>query len=189
MNAHPDHNERRRLMAAAGLLYLVIIACGLYAELGVRTALIVQDDAEATAGRLLASPGLFRSGFVADSLMLFADVAIAVVLYRLLRPVGRTLSLAAAAFRLIQAAILGANLLLYHGALLVLTDGVRGGGLDAAPASRSPTGSTTSSSAVRWSRARPSSAISTSAARWTSSCCRPAWSPPRSRPGWATRSA
>jgi len=60
-------------------------------------------------------------GFVADSIMLLADVAIALVLYILLKPVNRILSLTAAAFRLMQAAILGLNLLNYYAALLLLT--------------------------------------------------------------------
>jgi hypothetical protein len=41
--------------------------------------------------------------------------------YVLFRPVNKTLSLAAAAFRLTQASVLGINLLLYYAALLLLT--------------------------------------------------------------------
>ena len=47
-------------------------------------------------------------------------MAIAVLFYVLLRPVSKTLSLTAAAFRLTQAAILGLNLLNYYAALLLL---------------------------------------------------------------------
>lgn len=93
---------------------------GIYSELFVRSTLIVSGNAPATAGNILASDGLYRSGFLADSVMLLSDVAIAVLFYCLLRPVNPMLALMAAAFRLTQAAVLGFNLLNYHAALLLL---------------------------------------------------------------------
>jgi hypothetical protein len=105
---------------AAGVLYLIIIVSGLFSELFVRARLIVDGDVGATAAHILASMSLFRSGFAADTVMLLSDVAIAVLLYVLLRPVNGTLSLLAAAFRLTQASILGLNLLFYYSASVVL---------------------------------------------------------------------
>ncbi len=52
--------------------------------------------------------------------MLLCDVALAVILYFLLRNVSNILAMTAAAFRLIQASVLGMNLLNYFAALLVL---------------------------------------------------------------------
>lgn len=104
----------------AGGLYLIIIVCGIFGEAYVRASLLVPGDAPATAANILGAEGLFRSGFVADVLMLLSDVAIAVLFYLLLRPVSRTLALMAAAFRLTQAAVLGLNLLNYYAALLLL---------------------------------------------------------------------
>lgn len=106
----------------AGLLYLAIIMCGIFSEVFVRSRLIVTGDATATASNILASTALFRAGFAADTIMLLSDVAIAVMFYVLFKPVGQTLALAAAAFRLTQAAILGFNLLNYYAALLLLKD-------------------------------------------------------------------
>lgn len=108
----------------AGVLYLSIIAFGIFSEVFIRSSLIVAGDASATASNILASPWLFRTGFAADSLMLLSDVAIAVLFYVLLRPVSKTLALTAAAFRLIQAGILGFNLLNYYAALLLLSGDV-----------------------------------------------------------------
>lgn len=105
---------------AAGLLYLLIIACGMSSELIVRSKLIVPDDATMTAINVLASQGLFRAGFVLDTVMLFADVAIAILFYLLFSPVSRALAITAMAFRLVQAALLACALLLYFAALLVL---------------------------------------------------------------------
>lgn len=105
----------------AGLLYLVIIVLGISSEVFIRSNLIVDGDATTTANNILSSSWLFRLGFSADSIMLLSDVAIAILFYVLLRPVNKTLALIAAAFRLIQAAILGFNLLNYYAALLILT--------------------------------------------------------------------
>ena len=100
---------------------MIVIASGLFSELFIRARLIVDGDASATAANILASMWLFRAGFVADTIMLLSDVAIAILLYVLLRPVNGTLTLLAARFRLTQASILGLNLLFYYAASLVLT--------------------------------------------------------------------
>lgn len=104
----------------AGVLYLIIIVCGIAGELFIRGSLIVRGDAAATAASILASPGLFRVGFLADSLMFLCDAGLAVLLFVLLRPVNFTLALLALCLRLTQTAVIAANLLNYHAALLVL---------------------------------------------------------------------
>lgn len=106
----------------AGVLYVVIIVCGLFAELGVRSRLIESGDPAATAQNILDAPMLFRAGLAADIVMFLADVAIAVVLYRLLLPLGRTVSLLAAAFRMTQTAVIGLNLLDMLQAVRILDD-------------------------------------------------------------------
>ncbi len=105
---------------AAGALYLVIIVFGIGAEVFIRGSLIVPGDAAATAANITTHEGLFRAGFAADSIMALADVALAVLLYVLLAPAGKTLALMAAAFRLTQTAVIGLNLLSYYSALLLL---------------------------------------------------------------------
>ncbi|ACL06811.1 conserved hypothetical protein [Desulfatibacillum aliphaticivorans] len=105
----------------AGLLYLLIIILGISAEFFIRAKLIVSGDPVATAENILNFSTLFRMGFWADALMVLADVALAVLLYILFAPVNKNLSMAAAVFRLIQAVILGFNLLNYYAAILTLT--------------------------------------------------------------------
>lgn len=112
----------RPLARPAGALYLVIIVCGIYAEVAVRSQVLVAGDAPATAANLAAAEVLVRTAFVADTLMAAADVGLAVLLYRLLRPVEPTLSLAAAAFRLIQTAVIAANLLNQQAAVSILQE-------------------------------------------------------------------
>lgn len=105
----------------AGFLYLIIIVCGITSEVFIRSSLVVPDDATATASNISASQSLYRIGFILDSIMLIADVAIAIIFYVLFKPVSKILSMTAAAFRLMQAAILGFNLLNYYAALLLLS--------------------------------------------------------------------
>jgi hypothetical protein len=104
----------------AGLLYLVVFACGVFSELGVRSALFAEGDPAATAASVAASEGLFRLGLVSDVVMLLADVGVAILLYAVLRVVDRTLAMLAAAFRLVMSAVIGAALIAYGGALLLL---------------------------------------------------------------------
>jgi hypothetical protein len=119
-----DHTAGASLASArvAGVLYLVIIAFGIFAEVVVRSSLIVDGDAQATAANIRDSEWLFRMGFAADLVVFLSDVAIAIVLFFLFRPVSRVVSALAAAFRLTQTAIIGLNLLSMFGALLILRE-------------------------------------------------------------------
>ena len=105
---------------AAGLLYLAIIICGIFAEFFVRSNLIISGDPIATAANITASETLFRAGIVSDLVMILSDVAIGLAFYVLLKPVSNALALLAAFFRLAQAAALGLNLLnLFFGLKLI----------------------------------------------------------------------
>jgi hypothetical protein len=118
-----DHSTELSPVACAriaGFLYLIIIVCGLFGEVGVRANLIVPGDATATAGNIMASASLVRLGLASDLIAFVSDVAVAVLFYVLLRPVSKTLALVAAAFRLTGTAIYGVNLLNYLAAALVL---------------------------------------------------------------------
>lgn len=117
VNTHESPLNYARI---AGLLYLVIIVCGVTGELALRSALIVPNDAAQTASNILATPLIFHMAFVTDLLMLLADVAIAILLFQMFKSVNQTLSLTAMVFRLVQAAILGFNLLNYSAALFLV---------------------------------------------------------------------
>lgn len=104
-----------------GVLYLIIIVFGFFSEVFIRGNLIVHGDAAATAKNILASEWLFRIGFASDLVIFLCDVAVAVLLYILLKSVSKTGSLTSAGFRLTGTAIYGANLLNYFAALIVLS--------------------------------------------------------------------
>ncbi len=87
------HATPRQLARIAGVLYLICIASGFFAELFVRAKLIVLSDAATTAGNIMASPALYRVGFFADFAALTSGMVIAVLFYRLLKPLSPTLAL------------------------------------------------------------------------------------------------
>jgi len=78
-----------------GVLYAYILVAGTFAALFVRSKLVVSRDAAATAANIMAGESLFRLGFSAELLHLACDVAVAMLLYALLRPVDRHIALLA----------------------------------------------------------------------------------------------
>ncbi|MBX3096334.1 MAG: DUF4386 domain-containing protein [Fimbriimonadaceae bacterium] len=94
----------------AGIGYLVIILCGLFAEFGVRQALFAPGDAFVTARNIRAHEFQFRLGIASDLVMLLADVVVAWALFFYLKTIDRTLSLLAGLLRLVQASVIGASL-------------------------------------------------------------------------------
>ena len=105
---------------AGGALYLVIIVTALFAEAFVRGRLIVSGNAAATAGNIMGSPALFRLGLAADMLNCVLDVAVAMILYALLKPVDRNLALLAAFLRVAADAILGITGIFQLAAIVIL---------------------------------------------------------------------
>jgi hypothetical protein len=105
----------------AGLLLLIIAIVGPFSLLYLPSTLFVPGDATATADNIRASEGLFRLGIVSDSLIFLLEIVLTALLYVLLRPVSRALSLGAAFARLAMTVIMGVNLLPYFTALLLLS--------------------------------------------------------------------
>jgi hypothetical protein len=104
----------------AGLLYLFIIVAAGFGELFVRGRLIQWGDAAATAKNILSSESLFRVGLAGEMLTCVCDVALAMLLYVLLKPVSKNLSLLAAFFRLTFVGIYGVSKLFEIAALVAL---------------------------------------------------------------------
>jgi Domain of unknown function (DUF4386) len=91
------------MVAGLGLLAMAVLAP--FANFYVLQNLIVANDAKATAENILASGGLFRIGLCCFLVVAALDVVVAWALYVLLEPVSRSLSLLAAWFRVVYAAV------------------------------------------------------------------------------------
>ena len=94
VSVSPQHYAR-----LCGVLYLYIIVAGMFAELFVRSRLIVSTDAAVTASNIMANESFFRLGFSGELLHVAFDVGVAVGLYALLRPIDRNIALLAAFMR------------------------------------------------------------------------------------------
>jgi hypothetical protein len=105
----------------AGVLYLIITIAAIVAHMYVPTTLIVPGDATATVDNISNSEMLFRFGGIGSELIvLLSEVILAVLLYVLLKPVNKTLSLVAAVSRLIMTTIHGFNLINYFFVLIIM---------------------------------------------------------------------
>ena len=122
METQLSNKTLKKYGRVTGLLYLVIILCGMYSEMFVRASLIVTGDAASTVTNILANSMLFKTGFISDLIMVMADVAVALTFYVLLKPVNNALAMLAALFRLTQSSILGINLLNHFKASILLSD-------------------------------------------------------------------
>jgi hypothetical protein len=122
MAAQFAEGSPRLVARICGVFYLITIIAGGYAELFVRGSLIVSGDAAATAHNIASSGQLWRIGFAADGIGFMAYIVVTFLLYELLKPVNRGISLLAAFFSLAGCAIGGMSAL-FHLAALYWLDG------------------------------------------------------------------
>lgn len=109
------------LVRYAGLLYLIIIVCGIGAELVLRGPLLDFGSASGTAEAIRTGASAFAAAIGADLVMAVADAALAILLYILFRPFAPGLALAAMVFRLIQSVLIAANLMNMQAAWLLIS--------------------------------------------------------------------
>jgi hypothetical protein len=111
-------NKTARL---AGLLYLLLIVFGVFAEFFVRQRLIVPGDAIATANNIMASESLFRIGFVCDLIATTVWLLLPLALYKLFKPVNENQASVMVIFVVIGVAIQYLNMLNQFAVLLLLS--------------------------------------------------------------------
>ena len=104
----------------AGAFYLLTILTGVFAQGFVSARLVVPGDAAATANNILSHDGLFRLGFAIYMLEMVSQIIMTVLLYDLLKPVNRSVSLLAAALGLVGCGIKTFSRLFYFAPLLIL---------------------------------------------------------------------
>ena len=101
-----------------GVLYLIIIAAGIFGEFFVRGKLIVSGDT--TVNNIMNSQLLWRTGIASDLIMHVCDLPLMLIFYVLLRPVNKNLALLALLFTMIQTAVLVATKLNLFTPLILL---------------------------------------------------------------------
>jgi hypothetical protein len=120
MNTKEKINPNK-IARTTGALILILAVFSGFSMLYVPSSLIVPGDAATTANNIIASEGLFRAGIASDSVVFLIEIVVVVLLYVLLKPVSKTLSLVAAVSRLGMTIIQGINLLNHFFALLLLS--------------------------------------------------------------------
>lgn len=103
----------------AGILWLIVIVAGGWAFF-VPFSLIVRSDVTATAANILASEQSYRLAFVANLIAGACYVGVTVILYELLKPVNRTLSMLAAFLGMVGMAGVAAASAMYFAPLILL---------------------------------------------------------------------
>ena len=110
----------QRYARIAGALFLLSMVAGGFGEAYVPSKLIVSGDAAATAANLRNFDFLYRLGFASFLIESLCDTALALLLYVLLKPVNKQLSLLAAFFGLMATATFAFAELFYFAPQLIL---------------------------------------------------------------------
>ena len=123
--------ESPRLLARlAGVFFLLTIVGGIIAQGFISERLIDFRDAGTTANNILANKGLFQIGFTIYLIEMACQVVAAALIYRLLKPVNRTLALLMLLFEFVGIVIKTFSRVFYITPLYLLDGGVALGGLD-----------------------------------------------------------
>src|SRR4051812_35450455 len=132
MNAAPtispfSSQPPRSLARAAGLFWLLTILTSMFAFI-IAGKFMVSGNAAATAANLTEHEGLQRLAFVANLVATVCYLAVTLLMYVLLKPVNRNVSLMGAFFSLVGCAIGTVSCLLFLAPLAVLKSGAAPGG-------------------------------------------------------------
>lgn len=106
----------------AGVLYLLLVITGVFAQLVVRDRFYEPGNAAVTVENIVANPTLFRLAVVADILMATVFVFLGLVLYMLLKDVDRKSATAMVVFVSVGAGMILLNLIFHYASLLVATE-------------------------------------------------------------------
>jgi Domain of unknown function (DUF4386) len=110
----------QRYARIAGVLFLVSIVAGGFGEAYVPSKIIVSGDAATTAANIRNFEFLYRLGFAAFMVESFSDITLALIMYALLKPVSRELSLLAAFIGLVGTALFAFAELFYFAPPLII---------------------------------------------------------------------
>jgi uncharacterized protein DUF4386 len=113
----------RRSARIAGVLYLIVIVGGVFAEIGARSRLVVAGNPAATAQNILAHEQLFRWGFATDVIAALCVIPLILLLYEIFKVIDRRVALLALFFSLVGTAVQATALLGHYAALILLKRG------------------------------------------------------------------
>jgi hypothetical protein len=121
MVANENMNSINKTARMAGFLYLAIAVLSAFGLVYVPSLLIVPGDAAATAHNIVTSESLFRLGFMSNLLAFTVNVFVALLLYKLLKPVNQSMAALMVILILVGLGIAMLNELNQFAALLLLS--------------------------------------------------------------------
>lgn len=110
-----------RLARMTGILYLLVVLCGISSEVLVKNIVFVPGDIAATVNQITAYGLIFRLGFVVMLTRLIFLTLLGLALYKLFGPVNRDVAAVMVVFALIGNAVSMVSLLFQYAAPLLLT--------------------------------------------------------------------
>jgi hypothetical protein len=110
-----------KLARMTGMLYILVVLCGITSEILVKNAVFVPGDMAATVYRITAYGFIFRLGYVVILARLVFLTLMVLALYKLFGPVNRDVAAVMVAFVLISNAVTMVSLLFQYAAPLLLT--------------------------------------------------------------------
>lgn len=99
------------MIRLAGVLYLLVIATGMFSELAVRQALRIPGDAQGTANLIMQHERLYRWGVIADLVNFVLGIPILVILYRFFRLSYPLVATTAFSFAMVQTGVNAINMI------------------------------------------------------------------------------
>ena len=115
-------NSPQKTARVAAFVFLIVFGLGISAELFVLGDIIVPEDAATTVNNIAASESLFRLSLVGGLIRQMFMLLLVLVLYKLLKPVNKTIALLMVIFALVSIPITMLNEL-NHFAVLLLSSG------------------------------------------------------------------
>ena len=112
-------NSPQKTARAAAFVFLLIFFLGMSTELFIRPGMIVPGDAAATVKNIAASEALFRLSLVSDLIRQALLMLLPLILYKLLKPVYKTIASLMVIFSLVSVPISMLNELNHFAALLL----------------------------------------------------------------------
>ena len=112
-------NSPQKTARVAACIFLSIFFLGISTELFIRPGMIVPEDAEVTVRNIAASEALFRLSLVSDLLRQALLMLLPLVLYKLLKPVDKTIASLMVIFALVGVSISMLNEINHFAVLLL----------------------------------------------------------------------
>jgi hypothetical protein len=125
MVTNGNMNSVQKTARMAGLLYLALAVLSAFGLVYVPSMIVVAGDTAATANKIVTSESLFRLGFVSNLVAFTINILVAFLLYKLLKPVNKSIAALMVILILVGLAIAMLNELNQFAALLLLGGAAR----------------------------------------------------------------